>query len=148
MVGWLFLNGLLLLINANFPGWFAPLIKGSPRRELLFELGFLPLIYTIVLSFCFSIIPSIALFGDNILKAIRRSVRILFRRPLTVFLLSLFVLILPVLISAATGRADVVVEKFKPELVYWLLVVGLGVDVLVNFFWMGSAVGLLIEEEL
>ncbi len=146
--GWLLLNGVLLLVNFVLPDLFAPLITGSPRRELAFELGLLPLIYCVVLSFCFLIVPSIAVFGDNILQAIGRSVRVWRRRPVAIFVLSTIILVVPVLISAAVGRADVLVDKFKPDLVYWLLVIGIGADFFINFFWMGSAVGLLIDEEM
>jgi hypothetical protein len=46
-----------------------------------------------------------------------------------------------------TGRSGQIVQKFKPELVYWLLLAGLVVDILFFFFWMGTAVRFLVDEE-
>jgi hypothetical protein len=44
-------------------------------------------------------------------------------------------------------RSAEIVEKFKPELVYWLLLAGLAADVLFYFFWIGTAVRLLVDEQ-
>ena len=40
------------------------------------------------------------------------------------------VLVVPISISIIASRSAEIVEKFKPELVYWLLLVGLAADVL------------------
>jgi hypothetical protein len=40
-----------------------------------------------------------------------------------------------------------IIEKFRPELVYWVLLAGLAVNALASFLWMGTAVRFLIDEE-
>lgn len=144
---WVILNGLLLLVNSFIPSLFQGFIEGSPRREYVFEFVLLPFIYTLLLCFFFFIIPSVVLFRENVFKAAKRSFLVFFRHPLTVFLLSIFVLVIPVLVSAVTGRPVVIVEKFRPELVYWVLSAGLFLDIIVNFFWMSTAVQVLVNEE-
>ena len=51
------------------------------------------------------------------------------------------------IVSAAAGRPVTIIEKFRPELVYWVLLAGLGFNLIASFFWMGTAVRFLIEEE-
>ena len=51
------------------------------------------------------------------------------------------------LISAIMGRSEYIIERFRPEMVYWLLIVGLVVDMLANFFWIGTATRFLLDEE-
>jgi len=49
---------------------------------------------------------------------------------LTCFFLSLDILVVPISISIIASRLAEIEEKFKPELVYWLLLAGLAADVL------------------
>ena len=147
ILAWIILNGVLLLVNSFIPSLFQSFIAGSPRREIVFEFLVLPFIYSVILCFFFFIIPSVVIFKENVFKAAKRSVLVFFRHPLTVFLLSVFILVIPVLLSAVTGRPVVIVEKFKPELIYWVLSVGLFLDIIVNFFWMSTAVQVLVHEE-
>jgi hypothetical protein len=73
--------------------------------------------------------------------------RIFAGNPFTCFFLSLVVLAAPISISIIVSRSAEIVEKFKLELVYWLLLAGLAADVLYYFFWMGTAVRLPVDEE-
>jgi hypothetical protein len=66
---------------------------------------------------------------------------------LSPFFLSLVVPALPIFIAIITSRSAEIVEKFVPGMVYWLLLTGLATDILFYFFWMGTAVRLLIDEE-
>lgn len=147
LLGWLLLNGLMLAFSLTLPEWFSSLLTGSPRRMMVFRFGFMPAVYVAVLSLFFFVIPSIAVFGENVIQAVKRSVSIFFRNPFTCICLALIILAGPLLISIVTGRPDIIVEKFKPELVYWVLLAGLVIDIFVNFFWMGAAVRFLIDEE-
>jgi len=69
------------------------------------------------------------------------------KNPFTCFFLSLIVLAVPILIAIINSRSAEIVQKFKPELVYWLLLVGLVVDIFLYLFWMGTAVRFLVDEE-
>ncbi len=147
VIAWVILNGLMLVANDQLQSFFRPFVSGSPRRELALEFLVLPVVYVCILSLLFFAIPSIVVFRENVFKAIKRSLVICIERPIAVILCSALVLVVPVLLSAASGRPAVIVEKFRPELVYWILWIGLVADMVVNFFWMGMATRYLAEEE-
>lgn len=144
--GWLLINGLILAIGNFLPGQIIPLLDDSPRRILAFELVVLPFIDTILFAFMFYLIPAIAIHGDNLLRAFGRSVRVFLASPFLTILLAGTVLAGPILISFASGRSNEIIQKFHPELVYWLLIVGLFVELLANFIWMSSAVRQLADD--
>ena len=69
------------------------------------------------------------------------------RRPFVCFFLATLVLALPVFIAALSSQTSDIVDKFRPELVYWLVLFGLLAEVPANFFWMGAAIRFLAEPE-
>ena len=147
VLAWLLINGLILLANLYLPDLLQQWLAGSPRRVRAFEFVVLPIIYVVILAVLFYMIPSVALFRENFLKALKRSLRLFIRNPFTSFFLSLLVLLVPVYVSIISGRSAQIIDKFKPELVYWLLLAGLVVDIFFYFFWMGTAVRFLVDEE-
>ncbi len=148
VLAWLVINGLIMLVNLKLPDLLEPWLAGSPRRIKAFEFVLLPFIYVVILALFYHVIPSVAVFRENFLKALRRSLCIFVKNPFTCFFLSLVVLAGPVFVSILSSRSGEIVQKFKPELVYWLLLAGLIVDVFFYFFWMGTAVRLLVDEEV
>jgi hypothetical protein len=146
-LAWLLLNGLILAVNRFLPDLLRPWLAGSPRRTMAFEFAALPLIYVVILAVLFHMIPAAAVYRDHFFRALRRSFRLFLRRPFTSFFLSLLLLTVPVFVSIINGKSADIVQKFKPELVYWLLLAGLIVDVFFYFFWMGTAVRSLVDEE-
>jgi hypothetical protein len=53
----------------------------------------------------------------------------------------------PYLLSRIAGRSEQIVWNFRPELVYWVMLAGLVVELVANFFWMGTAVRFLLEHD-
>ncbi len=147
MLGWLLLNGLMLLVILYLPRYLVDWLWGSPRRIAIFEFAMVPAIFTFLLSLFYFVIPVIAVYGDNVFEALRRSVSIFRKNPLTCIFLALVVVVGQTFVSIAAGRPVTIIEKFRPELVYWVLLAGLVFHVLASFFWMGTAVRFLIEEE-
>lgn len=147
IIAWLVINGLTVLVSIYFPDLFRFLHQDSPRRLLLFNFLVMPAFFAIILSLFFFAIPSIAIFRENFLKGIKRSLKMFIHRPLTCLFLSGVILAGPYLLSAIAGYSEDISTKFKPELIFWILVAGLVVELLANFFWMGTAVKFLLEEE-
>ena len=147
VLAWLLLNGLIMLANLQLPELLEPWLVGSPQRIMAFEFVLLPFIYVVVLALFFFMVPSVAIYRESFLKALKRSLSIFVKNPFTCFFLSLIVLAVPILIAIINSRSAEIVQKFKPELVYWLLLVGLVVDIFLYFFWMGTAVRFLMDEE-
>lgn len=148
VLAWLLINGLIMVANLQLPELLEPWLAGSPRRVKAFEFVLLPFIYVVVLALFFFMVSSVAVYRENFLKALKRSLRIFVRNPFTCFFLSLIVLAVPVFVSIIGSRSGEIVQKFKPELVYWLLLTGLVVDIFFYFFWIGTAVRFLVDEEV
>lgn len=138
----LILNILLILLSFA-PGLLHSLLEGNPRRQLIYEMALVPFVYAVLQALFFFVIPAIALYGENLKDALFRSFGIFFRRPLTCFFLAALSLALPTVISFAANHPDVIIDKFRPELVYWILLLGICADMLFNFLWIGLAVRFL-----
>jgi len=147
VVSWVILNGLIVLFNLVVPDLVDPLVQYSPRRQMVFDYVMLPGVYTLFLALFFFAIPSIVIYSENVFLALKRSLGIFFRNPFTCLVMALVVMFIPVVMAKMTDNTALIVTKFRPELVYWLLLVGLLVDMVANFFWMGLAVRFLIYEE-
>lgn len=147
IVAWVLINGLTVLVSIYFPDWFRFIHQDSPRRLLAFNFLIMPAIFAIILSLFFFAIPAIAIFRENFVKGIKRSLKMFVHRPITCLFLSGVILAGPYLLSAIAGYSEDISTKFKPELVFWVLAAGLVVELLANYFWMGTAVKFLLEEE-
>ena len=145
IAAWVVFNGLTVLVNLYLPDLLAAFHQDSPRRLLAVRFVLQPFILVLVFALLFFSIPAVAVYRENFLKAVGRSVRLFFRRPITCFFLAGIIMIVPYIISAVP--ADVVITKFKPELVFWIMFVGLAAETLAGYFWMGTAVRFLLEEE-
>jgi len=144
---WFIINGLFFLVNLLLPQLFGSFLINSPRRMSVFNNVFLPFIFVLIMSMFYFMIPYIAIYRANVFKAIKNSFLLFFRNPFICFFAALTILIIPVILSILLSNQVTIVNKFNPELVYYLLLLGLFFDLLVNFFWVGTAVRYLIEKE-
>ncbi|MBK7143454.1 MAG: hypothetical protein IPH75_15390 [bacterium] len=140
-------NGLITAASFFLPEMLHSMLISSPRRQLAFEFVFLPVIYSVLLALFFTAIPSVAIHGDSFWKAIKRSFSLAIRRPISMFILSLLVLIVPLLLSAAANRPEILIEKFRPELVFWVLFIGLFAEMVANYVWICASVRFLVDDE-
>jgi len=143
---WIVINGLMLTAGELIPGVLAPYLDG-PRRVLAFSFVLMPLVFTAIFALLYLAIPSVMLFQDGALQAMWRSLRLFFRRPYMIFGLGVATLAVPILLGALASRPTGIVDSFKPELVYWILVASLLAEMFSAFFWMGTAVRYLYSEE-
>lgn len=139
----LLVTGVSLLV----PGLMTDFLEGSPRRQLALELGIMPFFYTLFMAMFLLALPSVAVYRQPFHKAIVRSLQFFVRRPFSTFFTAMIILAIPILVSAAANHPDIIIDKFRPELVFWLLLIGLLADVVANFIWMGTSVRYLIDEE-
>ena len=145
IVAWLVLNVCFLAVNAGLPMLFQDLLLSNPRRQLAFEFGVVPLLYALVLGLFYFTIPAMVLMGDGVFRAIGRSFSIFIRRPFASFLMAAMVLTMPILVSSMASRSNDIIQKFQPELVVFLLMAGLFVEMLAYFFWVGTSTRYLLE---
>jgi hypothetical protein len=142
---WVVINGLMFVLTTYLPDLIAPLISSHPRRLRLFQYVVMPFFFVLILSLFYFAIPSVVIFGENVFQALRRSLSIFRQRPFTAFFLAFFILLGPIAMSMLAGQAQTIVSKFRPEMVYYVLIAGLVVYVGAQFFWMGTAVKFLAD---
>ncbi|HVP07330.1 MAG TPA: hypothetical protein VMS71_05755, partial [Candidatus Acidoferrum sp.] len=143
----LIFNGLTTLLGLYVPEWVAPLVRGYGRRTFVFQFMVMPFLYSVLLALFYFTVPAIAIYRQSFLKAIGRSFRIFAHNPFTSFFLAAIIISVPVMVSVGAERPDVIITKFRPELVLWVLLIGLAVDLVAGFFWMGTAARFLASEE-
>jgi hypothetical protein len=143
---WVIVNGLMLAAGQLLPGLLAGYLNG-PRRIFAFSFAFMPFVFTLIFAIFFLAIPAVVIYRDDALKALSRSFRHFLRRPLTLFALSFVILAVPIFLGALASRPVGIVDSFKPELLYWILLASLCSEMLAGFFWMGTAVRFLWSED-
>ena len=146
-MGWLVIYGLWLLISLVLPQLLDTWLRYSPRRQVAFDFGFLPLLFVMVMSVMYFVLPAIAIYRESVWSAMKRSVRLFIRMPFTFFFLALTISIIPLMMSMIQSKSGLIVEKFSPELVFWISLAAVAADMAVMFMWVGSAVRMLVEEE-
>jgi hypothetical protein len=147
VLAWLVINGIILFINVKLPGMLHTVLVGSPRRIYVFTNMVQPFLYVLTVSFFFFAIPYIVVHQVSFARGLLESLKIFLKHPFTAFFLSLTIMVVPLLLNLLINQEDTIVNKFRPELIYWLLLIGLVVDMAVNFLWMGTATRFLIEED-
>lgn len=146
-LAWLVINGLIYLLGKYLPVMLEGFLQYSPRRQFVFDYLFMPGLNIIITAFFYVIIAYVIIYQTNIFNAAYRSLIIFLNNPISIFIKSFVVLIVPILLSYVIGAQDTLVTKFNPEIVYWILLTGLIIDIPVNIFWMGSSVLTLSELE-
>ena len=147
ILAYLIMNGIMVAASFILPSLLSDWLTYSPRRILFFNWILMPSVYIVVVSFFVYMIPSIAVYRDNVIQAIGRSFKIFFRNPITTLIMVVVILSGSILISNILNDPVKLVDNFKPEIVYWILLFSLGVEFFMHFIWMGTTVRLLVDEE-
>lgn len=146
-IGWLLINGLAICFNYFLPQLLDSLLRYSPRRQLVFYYVFLPGVYVLLLACFYLVISRVAIYGESVFKAARRSMRNFFHNPVMFLTMAAVLLLVPTIVAMVLSRPDIIVSKFRPELVFLVMAFGLVVDFVAYFFWIGTAVRYLYDRE-
>ena len=85
---WSFIVAILLFVNWLLPVLLSDYLVGNPRRLMAF--GVLMRLFTVLLYSIFIFaVPAVIVFRDNLLKALRHSVRLFLHNPVFSFFLAL-----------------------------------------------------------
>lgn len=141
------MNAVILAVNFGLGKLLRPVLEYSPRRQLAYHWVGLPFIYICIVACFFYLVPSIAVYGENIIDGLRRTFRVFRDNPMTTIVMAGLVLAAPIIISNLVSSPETIVERFKPDLVYYLLLAGLVAEAVAGFFWMGMSVRLLVDQE-
>jgi hypothetical protein len=145
LLAWTFITAILVLLNWILPQVFQSYLEGSPRRIAIFDIIFRLLTVFIYSIFIYAV-PAIVVYGKSVWKSIKTSIGFFAKYPIFSFFLALIPYLISVPTSYLVTRSDIIVNKFSPELVFYLLLLGIGADLLVNFFTTGAVVKFLIDE--
>jgi len=145
LIMWAIITGVLLLVNMYIPGLFGDILYKSPRRALLFD-GFLKLLTVIIYSIFIYAIPAMIVYGENLWGAIRATFRLFAHNPFFSIFLALIPFLLSLPIVYAIQNVNTIVDKFSPELVFYILIAGIAADFAANYFITGTVTGFLISE--
>jgi len=146
-IGFVIINGALLGASQLMSALLNDFIRYSPRRILAFNWVLIPAMYAVILGMLLYVLPAVAVYRENVFAAVGRSVRLFFRNPIVSVLMAAIVVLPPLIVSSLISNPATIVDKFSPELVFWLLTLALVVDVIANFLWMGMSVRFLVDEE-
>lgn len=147
VLAWFVLNALLVAVNYFLPQLIQPFLMYSPRRQLVFNYMVMPFLYVMIMAVFYYSIPIVAIYRRNFLNSIKASFKLFIRHPVATIAMAFVVLLAPLLISFINNAQDIIVDKFSPEMVYYLLLIGLVIDIPINFLWMGTATAYLAEKE-
>lgn len=145
LIVWCFISALILAANQFIPGLFSSYLAGSPRRIMLFGVA-MKLVTVFIYSPFIYAIPAVIVYGNGILRALRTSLSLFAEYPIFSFFLALIPYLLTVPFSYMYENAGTIVSKFTPELMLYLLIGGVIIDMVVNFILSGTVVKFLLDE--
>ncbi|SYZ73656.1 membrane hypothetical protein [Candidatus Zixiibacteriota bacterium] len=142
---WAIITILLVLLNRYFPMAAAGFVNGSPRRVALMEILMRLITIGVYAMFVYAV-PAVVVERTSIWRGIRLSLNYFARYPIFSFFLALLPYLLTIPVTYITSNSDVVVSKFSPELIFYVLVAGIIIDMIMNFLLTGAVVKFLVEE--
>lgn len=145
VLAWLVINGLFMMIYTTLPDLLSSQLEGAPRRMLIFTYMFQPALHLLILGMLFFAIPYIAIYRVSFLRGIYQSLSLFLKAPLTSLFLAGVVFSGPVLIRTGLQDPARIMERFQPEAIFWVLLAGLVLNIIVYFFWMGTAARRLVD---
>ncbi len=145
LLAWTCITAILILLDWLLPSIFAGVIQGSPRRVVMFDI-ILRLFTVFIYSIFMYAVPAIMVYQTSIWGAFKSSFSFFGKYPIFSFFLALIPYLLSVPTTFLISKSDVIVDKFSPELVFYVLVAGIVADLLVNFITTGAVVKFLIDE--
>jgi hypothetical protein len=143
---WVPITAILFAINWFAPQILKPLLVGSPRRMMIFEIG-LPLFTVFVYALFVYAVPAVIVYRINFIAALGKSLKLFVRQPLFTIFLTLIANVIPAVLYYLVGKSNVIVADFAPELVSYLLFVTIIIDMIIYIIFIGALTRFLIEEK-
>lgn len=149
MLVWFVVLGVLYLINTYFFDFVEKFIgyslQAAPRRRVAAEF-LLRAITVVVYAVCIFLLPSIMAGSASWMHRIKRGFAVALRHPFIAIGLVLIPYLVGFLPSWALSNASTVVSNFSPDLVFYLILTSVGLDVILNFFMLGTAVKFYMDQ--
>jgi hypothetical protein len=146
LVTWTIITGVIFLVSWLAPEIFAEYLRGSPRRVEVFQV-LLRVVTVVIYAVFVYAVPAMVVRGNNIVQGLRTSVICFVENPVFSILLVLIPFLFTIPVTYLSSKAGVVVAKFSPELMFYILLLAVIIDMLVNIILTGSVVRFLLEEK-
>lgn len=143
---WVPITAILFAINWFAPRILEPLLVGSPRRMMIFEVG-LPLVTVAVYALFVYAVPAVIVYRTNFIAAFGKSLKFFARQPIFTFFLALIANVIPTVLYYLVGKSDFIIADFAPELVFYLLFITIIIDMVIYIIFIGAVTRFLIEEK-
>jgi|WetSurMetagenome_2_1015567.scaffolds.fasta_scaffold84213_2 hypothetical protein len=141
MLVWLVLLAILFAVSTYFNDFVMNVLgfnlHGAPRRQMAASFALRVLTMIIYVPFMY-MIPAI-MAGQKTGESVRRALMISLRHPFITFGLIVIPYLLGFLPAWAAGESQKIVSNFYPELVYYLTLLSIVVDAVVNFLVVGTS---------
>ncbi len=144
-LGWTLITIFLWGLNRYLPQLFSEFLASSPRRQMMFDLVLRLLTVGLYSIFIYAL-PAMIVYKNSLMAAFKTSFSLFVRNPIFSFFLALLPILLTWPISYITGYADVIIEKYSPELVLYLLGAGIFIDFIVNCLLTAAVVKVLLDQ--
>ncbi len=144
-LAWTLITALLWTVNRYLPVVFSEQLAFSPRRQMAFDLA-LRLLTVGLYSIFIYVLPALIVYKNSIVAAFRTSFSLFFKNPIFSFFLAFIPILLTWPISYITGNTNIIIEKFSPELVFYILGAGIFTDFVVNCLLTAAVVKFLLDE--
>ena len=146
---WLVVIVVLYVVNRYFNSFVEDVLgyslRGSPRRLLMADLTLRGITILIYSAWIF-MLPSIMAGGVTFGSALKRGFRLFSRHPFVAIGLVLIPYILGFLPSWALSNPARIVNNFTPELVFYLALISIVVDVVVNFVLLCTSLKFFMDQ--
>ncbi len=144
--GWLIITLILFAVNWYIPPLLIDYVRGSPRRRLLFDFSLKGLTIAIYSLFIYTL-PALIIFKKSLMSALGYSFKMFVRHPFYSFFLALIPYLLSLPTSYLSGQAEIIILKFRPELIFYILLAGIIVDMIINYTLAGTVTKFIIDDD-
>ncbi len=149
-ISWLVVIAILYLVNQYFYDFIEKILgfamRGSPRRQI--GAGAILRVLTVVIYMPFIyLLPSIIRGEASIGKVLSRAFALFGRHPFISFGIVLIPYVIGFIPNWIFSQSTTIVENFSPELVFYLGVVTIILDILLNFIFVGAAVKFFMDRQ-
>jgi hypothetical protein len=134
---WLFYTVVFLAMLMVLPKLFDSLIGGSPRRMMAFNVA-LRLAGSAVLAVFMYVIPYVLLTGERFSAAIGKSVKTFFKNIVSSYMLAVIPYLIVLPFTVALFDPFMLVRKFSPEIVLYLIIGETIANMLASFVFVSS----------
>ena len=148
-VVWFVLNAVLYLVNIYFFDFIENVIGYSlfdaPRRQFIASLALRGITVLLYMP-CIFLLPAIIVGGKSFGASLKNGFAVFARHPFIALGLILVPYIFGVIPSWWASESVNVVTNFFPEMVYYLILISIFVDIIVNFVLLGTSVKFFMDQ--